>query len=171
MKISFLFIAFSFLFLEGCQSNYIVNKYYSKEELYKNFNASCIDKNVKIILMNDSSFIVTGGARISNDTLLFVAQEKNSNAVFVPLSNVKRISYNKRWLGIPFGILTGAVLGTLAGAIGIIPVYETHSDISGVQTQTIETGGAMLVGIGVGTVIGGVIGWLIGYNYIYYFNR
>ena len=158
------------LILVGCQSDYVVSKWYSKEELYKNFNESCSDKSVKIIFVNDSSFTASGGARISNDTLLFITQERNNNVGFVPLSNIKRVSYNKNWLGIPFGSLTGAVVGTLAGAFGLIPVYESHPNMSGGQTQDIETGGAMLLGLVAGTVVGSVIGWLIGYNYIYFFN-
>ena len=170
---SFLILCLSFLsfITSSCQSDYVVSQYYSREEEYANFNKSCKNKSLKIILNNDSTFFAPDGARISNDTLILLTKDQNVIAGYIQISNVKEVSYNKRWLGVPFGILTGGVLGSLAGAVGIIPVYESHPNMNGGQTQTIETGGAMVYGCLAGIGIGGIIGWLIGYNYIYYFNQ
>ncbi len=155
----------------GCQANYIVSQYYSREEEYADFNKSCNDKPLKIILNNDSTIFAPNGARISNDTLILLNKNQDVISVNFPINKVKEARYNKRWLGIPFGILTGGAVGTLAGAVGLIPVYESHPNMNGGQTQTIETGGAMVYGCIAGIGIGGIIGWLIGYNYIYYFNQ
>ncbi len=216
------------LFLVGCTSYYTARQYSSPKEFYEDFNDFAKNKNLKVTLRNDSTFITDEGTQVLNDSLILINKfqkteikvlqlkeiksindfyDADSNHLFkiilrdgkeldekeikflpdssiqilitntitssysIPLSKVKEVKYNRRWLGIPFGSLTGALLGTIAGAVGIIPVYESHPNFSGGQTWDIETGGAMIVGFGTGTIIGGILGWLIGYDYIYVFNN
>ncbi len=227
MNIKNIFLVFAFI-LTGCSSYYTARQFSSSKEFYKDFNDFAKNKNLKVTLINDSTFITDEGTQISHDSLVLIRKSQetemkilhpkdfksindyydtDSNHVYkiilndgkeldekevkffpdssiqisqintftkpylIPIKQIKRINYNRHWLGIPFGSLTGAVLGTLAGAAGIIPVYESHPNFYGGQTRDIETGGAMILGFGAGSIVGGIIGWLIGYNYVYVFNN
>ncbi len=76
----------------------------------------------------------------------------------LPIGKIKSVSYNKHWLGTPFGLITGTVIGFLE--LGYINGSSTHGGTNessiAYPILTILTGGA--------------IGWLVGYNYTYQFN-
>ncbi len=75
----------------------------------------------------------------------------------LPLSKIKRASYNKNCVGVPIGLLSGTVLGyfSLGIANGLIS--------KGSKSDTIVYPIASIL-------IGGVIGWIVGYDYTYQFN-
>jgi hypothetical protein len=161
-KIVYLNVLAISLFLFGCSSTYRVSRNYSKADLYNNFNKSCYGKSVNITLTNDSSFIVSGGANISNDSLILFPGEESVNNVYLQLDQVKEVSYKSNWLGISFGIVCGVAAGGIAGVLGAAPAKDKNGNFD----RSIST----VQGVLAGAVVGSVVGWLIGYTYIYQFN-
>jgi len=216
MKIIVGFIVF--LILIGCSSTYTTKDFSSKEKFYEDFNKSVENKNVKVTLMNDSSFNSRENTRIANDTLYFMsnlqAEKKiplseiqsikhnyNTSSLednvkillkngekyrsrnikilsdsllqftmnkaiekYLPLIEVKSVSYKNRWLGIPGRLLIGAAAGYVLG------IY-IGSSFNG-KTQSGYNKSTYFYGLGapVGALVGGIIGFITGYNYIYQFN-
>jgi len=80
MKKLFLAIAFFVVLFPGCSSTYTVTDFGTKEKFYEEFNNSFKEREVKVTLVNDSSFIVQNGIEINHDTLLsFVNLEEKKN--------------------------------------------------------------------------------------------
>ncbi len=90
MKIVVGFIVF--LILIGCSSTYTVKDFSSREKFYENFNKSVANKNVKVTLMNDSSFNSRESTRIANDTLYFMSNLQTEKKI--PLSEIQSIKHN-----------------------------------------------------------------------------
>ena len=53
----------------GCSSTYTLKDFSSREKFYEDFNNFAADKNINIILINDTSITASYGGSISNDTL------------------------------------------------------------------------------------------------------
>ncbi|MHB8579539.1 MAG: hypothetical protein ACYDA4_06725 [Ignavibacteriaceae bacterium] len=68
----------------------------SKEKFYGDFNNFARNKNVKVTLSNDSSFSLTNGAEIANDTLYSPKEEIKSGIKKIALSDIKGINYTNQ---------------------------------------------------------------------------
>ncbi|NCQ17593.1 MAG: hypothetical protein GW805_04640 [Ignavibacteria bacterium] len=62
--------AFIFIFFTGCSSTYTVTDFGTKEKFYEEFNNNFKDREAKVTLVDDSSFIAQNGVEINHDTLL-----------------------------------------------------------------------------------------------------
>lgn len=78
----------------GCTSTYKISSFSSKDKFYEEFNNFAKNKNVKVILTNDSSFSVSNGAEIWNDTLYSLGEEIKTGNKQLALSDLKEIKYN-----------------------------------------------------------------------------
>ncbi|MFA6599158.1 MAG: hypothetical protein WCS69_15650 [Ignavibacteriaceae bacterium] len=86
---------FQLLFI-GCSSTYRVNNFYSKEEFYNDFNNSVKSKEVKVTLINDSSFTASEGAIIKDSTLISYVKVKEKNNMFLALSDLREINFENK---------------------------------------------------------------------------
>jgi hypothetical protein len=83
----------SVLLLIGCSSTHTIKDFPSKEKFYQDFNNSAKNKDVKIILINDSSFAINDGIALENDTLFsYVILEGKDSRSFA-LSEIIEIKY------------------------------------------------------------------------------
>jgi hypothetical protein len=173
MKILVLIIAVFALLLTGCSSTYKVSDFSTKDQFYGEFNKFADNKNLKITLTNDSSFIAVGKTKISDDTLIIRMNITNDEEINIavkndvykslPLNKIKEISYKNHWLGIPFGFLDGLVIGT---GVGII-VSKSQSNQTGKNTDLVSP---IIIGATGGSIIGIIAGWFVGQTHIYQFN-
>jgi hypothetical protein len=81
------------LLLMGCSSTHTIKDFPSKEKFYQDFNNSAKNKDVKIILVKDSSFAINDGIALENDTLFsYVILEGKDSRSFA-LSEITEIKY------------------------------------------------------------------------------
>jgi len=93
MKNIYLAGAFIFILFTGCSSTFTVTDFGTKEKFYEEFSNNFKDREVKVALVNDSSFIAQNGVEINHDTLLsFVNLEEKKNRQFA-LSDVAVIDF------------------------------------------------------------------------------
>jgi len=93
MKKIYLVGTFILIFFTGCSSTYKVTDFSSKEKFYEEFNNNFKEREAKVTLVNDSSFIAQNGVEINHDTLLsFVNLEEKKNRRFA-LSDVADIYF------------------------------------------------------------------------------
>jgi len=93
MKNTYLVAALLLILLSGCSSTYKVTDFPTKEKFYEEFNDTFKDREAKVTLVNDSSFIAQYGVVIKNDMLLsFVNMEEKINRQFA-LSEVVDINF------------------------------------------------------------------------------
>ncbi|MDP4116365.1 MAG: hypothetical protein Q8903_09535 [Bacteroidota bacterium] len=152
----------------NCSTEYVANKRYSKEDLYKNFNKNCSDRSIKITLTNDSSFVVPYGAKIFNDTIAFYNKGHNTIYGYIQLNNVKEASYKNHWLGMSLGLLAGIGVSAICVAAKVVPM--TVQDGNPPYQDKYDYFTAIISEVPFGILIGSTAGWLIGWNYIYKFN-
>jgi len=69
MKKIYLVGAFILIFFTGCSSTYNVTDFPTKEKFYEEFNDTFKEREAKVTLVNDSSFIAQNGVEINHDTL------------------------------------------------------------------------------------------------------
>ncbi|MHB8579890.1 MAG: hypothetical protein ACYDA4_08510 [Ignavibacteriaceae bacterium] len=93
MKIIYLITSIFLLILTGCYSTYNVSDFSSKDKFYEDFNKSANDKALKVTLSNDSSFFISNGAEIVNDTLYYLGKEINSGNKRIAVSDIKELNY------------------------------------------------------------------------------
>ena len=93
MKIIYLLSSIFLLILTGCYSTYNVSDFSSRDKFYEDFDKSVNDKAVKVTLSNDSSFFMSNGAAIENDTLYSLGEEFKSGIKKIALSDTKGINY------------------------------------------------------------------------------
>ena len=86
------FISVFSIVYSGCSSTYTLNNFSSYEKFYEDFNKSAYEKPVKIFLINDSSFVASGGAEVVNDTLLSAAQNKKERIILLK-NKIKNIQF------------------------------------------------------------------------------
>lgn len=104
------------------------------------------------------------------DSLKFFYTENTRTSV--PASEIKRVTYNKRWLGVPGGILMGFLGGAILGSV--IPYYEgPHGSTSYTYHDGMSRtlGAPTVYGALAGTILGAVAGYIFGFDYDYNFNR
>jgi hypothetical protein len=162
MKVFHLLIPILFLFIIGCSHTYEVSKYYSKKDLYKEFNKSASNKELNIVLRNDSSFNGFKGI-INDDTLLL-----NYNSPikkYLLISNINKVSYKNHWKGIVPGFLLGIISGSAIGSTGWIWRPKDGGNNPHFDQFMATIGGALW-----GAIIGSVLGYIIGYKYYFHFN-
>lgn len=134
-------------------TEYTLHRMYYKNKIILK-NGEIIDRN-KMELLPDSS--------------IRIFHFEDINKVFLqPIDNIKKISYKNHWLGLPFGFISGVLVGAGIGGLGLIPVYETHGNV--VQYTILDYPSAIAEGMAGGVVIGSIVGWIIGWNYTYEFN-
>ncbi len=80
------------IFLAGCSSTYTLKDYTSKQKFYDDFNNFAKNRNVKVILSNDSSFVTKEGTRISNDSLIIINKSEKTEIERIPLSDIKSVN-------------------------------------------------------------------------------
>ncbi|MHB9013225.1 MAG: hypothetical protein ACYC49_13510 [Ignavibacteriaceae bacterium] len=93
MRIIYLISSIFLLILTGCYSAYKVSDFSSRDKFYEDFNKSANDKAVKVTLSNDSSFFVSNGAVIVNDTLCSLHSYTVSGNKKLSMNNIKNINY------------------------------------------------------------------------------
>jgi hypothetical protein len=96
MKIIYLISSISLLIFTGCYSTYQVSDFSSRVKFYEDFNKSVNEKAVKVTLSNDSSFFMSSGAAIENDSLYFPKEEIKSGIKKIALTDIKRINYTNQ---------------------------------------------------------------------------
>lgn len=85
-------ITFFLLLFAGCSSTYTLKDFSSKNKFYQNCNNSFGNKNLKIELTNDSSFTLSNGAQVDNDSLVFISKIIKEQKTLTK-NNIKAISY------------------------------------------------------------------------------
>ncbi|MGA7721952.1 MAG: hypothetical protein WCA84_12360 [Ignavibacteriaceae bacterium] len=93
MKIFYLLIPVFSLLLIGCSSTYRISDFPSKEKYYSDFNNFAKSKSVKVILTNDSSFVISSGAKIEKDTLYYFVENIITGNKKIALSEIMEIIY------------------------------------------------------------------------------
>lgn len=121
-NIIYSFVILFALLSVNCSTEYTVSKRYSKEDVYKNFNKACNNKSINITLLNDSTFEVSYGAQILNDSIGFYNKEHNKISGCLPLHSVKEASYNNHWLGMSLGLLAGIGVSAICVATKVLPL-------------------------------------------------
>jgi hypothetical protein len=96
MKIFYFYIVAFSLILIGCSPTYKISDFSSKDKFYEDFNKSANEKAVKVTLSNDSSFFISNGAAIVNDTLYSPKEEIKSGIKKIALSDTKGINYTNQ---------------------------------------------------------------------------
>ena len=162
IKFFYLILITSLVILTGCSSTYRLSDYSSRKAFYKDINDSATGRSSNVSLLNDSSFIDVTGIKVLNDTLSFVNPNDTSYEYFIPIDQVKEISFFSRWTGVKYFALTFFIPGMYSG----IMIHE------GVNQSSKGDPTASLFVIPAASVIAGAItGWLIGHKYIYLFNN
>lgn len=166
MKLFYLATVVVSLFIIGCSHTYEVTKYFSKEELYKEFNESARDKDeLKITFTNDSSISVYNGGVIRNDTIFLNDTSLSKYNSQIPISQIKQISYNNHLKGAIPGLLIGTVAGGAFGATGWVFRPE-----GGGNNPTFDQSTGTIYGLIFGFFSGAMVGIVLGFNYYFLFN-
>jgi hypothetical protein len=75
----------------SCSSTYTIKDFSSKNNFFEDFNKFAENKNLKVTLINDSSFYSEGNTKISNDTLIIVMKVKKDKKI--KKTDLKDIKY------------------------------------------------------------------------------
>jgi hypothetical protein len=136
------------------------------------------DRSIKVNLINDSSFIISGNVKILNDTVFYMrkgneikgqkfdsefSQDSTISGKYfegIPINKVKKLSYYDHGRGLLYGAIALAVPGTFAG-LAISSIKGTNE---GEPTQYIYE-----IPI-IGALAGGIFGWIVGWDCIYEFS-
>jgi hypothetical protein len=120
------------------------------------------------ILLADGKEIKEKNIEYLPDSSIKIAVTKilNDNKS-IPLINVKKISYNRHWIGLISGFFAGIPLGVVVEVSHVLPV---HVDEGNPPKSTYDDINGTLIAIPLGILIGSVVGWIVGYNYTYQFN-
>ncbi|MDR3609887.1 MAG: hypothetical protein P4L27_04955 [Ignavibacteriaceae bacterium] len=78
------------LLLMGCSSTLTIENFSSKDKFYENFNKFAKDKDLNVVLTNDSAFTLTHGAVLENDTLFSFGKPDHKT---LSMSDLKKINY------------------------------------------------------------------------------
>jgi hypothetical protein len=155
MKNTYIILFIFSLLLTGCSSTYTIKGYPSKDRYYRDFNRSVGDKDLKIILSNDSLYETTGGGVIKYDTLFTPLN------VF-PVEIIKTINYTNTLKSEIFGFL----IGEIVTGILLAPILVNNISASNFASALSYYSFASLSGC----VFGGIAGFYIGWDVTYQFN-
>ena len=100
----------SLIFLVPILNEERINKNDIEELIYNSYDINIINT---VILKNGNS-ITANNIQLLSDSSIAVWDYINA-AESLPLNDVKKISYKNHWLGVPFSILPGAIVGFLVG--------------------------------------------------------
>ena len=131
MKSIYFAVTFIFLLFIGCSSTYRVNDFSTKEKFYDDFNNSFKTKEVKVTLINDSSFTANEGAVIKDSTLISYVKVKEKKNMFLARSDLREINFENN------DILTASVLLKNGDALRAENVKIIHDSISFVGIKNI----------------------------------
>ncbi len=166
------FVSILMLLFMGCSGIYTLQNYPSKQKFYEDFNNFAKNKNLKVTLNNDSSFVTQKGTKISNDSLIFISidskTEVNNIPQSIPINKIKDVHYKLNWPGIFPGLILGIPLGIIISVSKIIPANSTEGSPPRPSYDYITSS---LIGFPLGIIIGGTAGYFIGFNYTYVFNH
>lgn len=172
MKITYILVPFITFLIVGCSSTYRVNDFSSKEKYYQDFNNFARNKNVKITLINDSSFSVSNGVAIKNDTLYSLGKEVNSGNLKLALSDTKEINYSSndyksalillingdRYQAEQINITQDSISFAFTAKVAIMNGVTSINNIKKIRYKNNWLG--VVPGFLGGTLIGGVTGFL-----------
>ncbi len=112
-----------------------------------------------ILLKSGDSAFVKNVSIFSDSSVYADVYEKISR--HIPISEINNACYKNHWLGVPFGVLPGAILGFIAG----VAAYSINP-----ETNTWGGNNVYLYCFPpLGLIAGSVWGWLIGWTYTYEF--
>jgi hypothetical protein len=77
----------------GCSSIYTIKNFGSKDKFYQDFNNSVQERDIKVVLINDSSFTVMHGAVLENDTLFAFGDYNEKKYMSLALSDLEKLNY------------------------------------------------------------------------------
>jgi len=80
------------LIFAGCSSIYTIKDFSSKEKFYEDFNKTVKNKQVNVVLNNDSCFSSNKGSRIAKDSLILIDYKQISELKTIPLKEIKSIN-------------------------------------------------------------------------------
>jgi len=93
MKNIYFAVVLSLLLFAGCSSTYRVNDFSSKEKFYNDFNNSFKTKEVKVTLINDSTFTASEGTIIKDSTLISYVKVEEKKNMFLARSDLREINF------------------------------------------------------------------------------
>jgi len=93
MKTIFLQIALFLMLFVGCSSTYRVNDFSSKEKFYNDFNNSFKSKEVKVTLINDSTFTADKGVVVKNNLVVCYSTVEDKRPQKFILSDLSAINF------------------------------------------------------------------------------
>lgn len=160
MKPCFVFILLTTFFLLSCANTTKVKRDAPHPAYMERINAYGNNHSGTITL--HSGPIKVTWLHLAGDSLTF----KDSPAATpstVPITEVEKIIFKDRWVGLAYGLVIGVGIGTLIGAAYI------SDDVGKNIFLSMETGGempglAILGGIIAGGTIGGIAGYGMGSN-------
>ena len=115
------------------------------------------DLSGNIYLINGEMMHLEGMVIQSDSSIKYNVKEKEYR--LIPIRELKEVSYNKNWLGIPFGLVTGAGLGLIE--IGLINGFSNNGHNPS-DTQN--------AAISLTFIASGILGYIVGYTYTYQFS-
>ena len=93
MKLSLFFILTGLTAFVGCSTTHYLKYSASNKEFYDDYNNSAGNRNVEVILKNDSTFYQENHTLIRNDTLYYFVKTEEGKYYELPTSSVKKINY------------------------------------------------------------------------------
>jgi hypothetical protein len=93
MKNIYSLLILSTLLFIGCFSTYTIKNFSSKDKFYQDFNNSVKERDIKVVLSNDSSFTLMHGAVLENDTLFAFEEYNEKKYMSLALSDLEKINY------------------------------------------------------------------------------
>jgi len=93
MKNIYFAVVLSLLLFAGCSSTYRVSDFSSKEKFYNDFNNSFKSKEVKVTLINDSTFTASEGAVVKDSTLISYVKVEEKKNMFLARSDLREINF------------------------------------------------------------------------------
>jgi hypothetical protein len=93
MRPAIVFISIIFIVFTGCTITHDIVYSSSEREFYDDYNNSAGNKNVEVILKNDSTFYQENHTLIRNDSLYHFVKTEDEKYYELPTSSVKKINY------------------------------------------------------------------------------
>ena len=170
MKYFYLPIPILFLFLIGCSTTYRISNYSSKEEFYKDINNTIKNRSTDIVA-NDSSYTLSEGSKIKDDTLYTIVKIPYKK---IPLRDTREIKYFGETYEEPSAyIWTKSGKELNAENVKIMPdsslqftdITSDHIPLDRIKEISYKTRGIGIpLGFAGGILVGGLIGstgWII----------